>query len=49
MKVVGFVLILLGISLLIFGTYVYFRQSDTIVSPIPDDRGVKVIYVTPSK
>lgn len=49
MKTVGIVFIIIGITLLLFVVYTFFSQGDTIHSPLPEDRGVKVIFVTPTK
>lgn len=49
MKIVGTVLIGIGLALLIFVAYNFLQDRDQIASPIPEDKGVKVIFVTPSK
>lgn len=49
MKSVGIVLIGMGIALLLFTLIDFFSGSDKIVSPVPENNGVKVIFVSPSK
>lgn len=49
MKRLGFVLIAVGIALLMFVLYNFIKEKNKIASPIPEDKGVKVIFVTPSK
>jgi len=49
MKNVGLVLIAIGFALLCFVFYNFVQEKNRIASPIPQDKGVKVIFVTPSK
>ncbi|MFA6017064.1 MAG: hypothetical protein WC744_03180 [Patescibacteria group bacterium] len=49
MKGFGIVLIAIGIALLIFVVFNFIKEKNKIASPIPEDKGVKVIFVTPSK
>lgn len=49
MKGLGIVLIAIGIALLLFVSYNLIKEKNKIASPIPEDKGVKVIFVTPSK
>ncbi|VVA43298.1 conserved hypothetical protein [Candidatus Roizmanbacteria bacterium] len=49
MKRLGIVLIAVGISLLIFVLYNFVKEKNKMASPIPEDKGVKVIFITPSK
>jgi len=49
MKRLGIVLIAIGIALLLFVSYNFVSQKNKITSPIPEDKGVRVIFVTPSK
>ncbi|MDO8610635.1 MAG: hypothetical protein Q7R95_08875 [bacterium] len=48
MKQVGFVLIALGISLIIFVIFNLLNNNNQIASPIPEENGVKVIFVSPN-
>lgn len=48
MKKIGFVLITVGIALLIFIIYNIITESNKLKSPIPENNGVKVIFITPS-
>lgn len=49
MKKAGYVLIIIGFALVAFVIYSFLRQSNKILSPIPYDDGVTVIFVTPEK
>ena len=49
MKGFGLVLIAIGIALLMFVAYNFVKGQNKIASPIPEDTGIKVIFVTPSK
>jgi glycopeptide antibiotics resistance protein len=49
MKRLGIILIAIGIALLMFVFYNFIKEKNKLASPIPEDTGVKVIFVTPSK
>jgi len=49
MKKMGLFLIAFGLALLLFVFYNFLRERNRLISPIPEDKGVKVIFVTPSK
>lgn len=49
MKKLGIVLIAIGVALLMFISYNFVKEKNKMASPIPEDKGVKVIFVTPSK
>lgn len=49
MKQVGIFLTAFGIALLIFVIYSYFRSQSRLLSPLPEDHGVKVIFITPTQ
>ncbi|MEK7597134.1 MAG: hypothetical protein AAB441_00635 [Patescibacteria group bacterium] len=49
MKGLGIILIAIGIALLMFVSYNFLAEKNRIASPVPEDKGVKVIFVTPSK
>ncbi|KKP59287.1 MAG: hypothetical protein UR54_C0029G0008 [Candidatus Roizmanbacteria bacterium GW2011_GWA2_34_18] len=49
MKNFGIILIAIGIALLMFVSYNFIKEKNKMTSPIPEDKGVKVIFVTPSK
>jgi len=49
MKRLGFVLIAVGLALFVFVLYSFLSQGNHLHSPIPEEKGVKVIFVTPSK
>jgi len=47
MKTIGVVLIAIGIALFVFTLYSFFKDSQREISPIPESRGVKVIFISP--
>lgn len=47
MKKIGLVLVAIGLAILAFVIYVYIRQSQQLISPVPEGQGIKVIYITP--
>ena len=49
MKVIGAVLIAIGLELLFFIAFNFIKEKNRPVSPLPEDKGVKVIFVTPTK
>lgn len=49
MKGFGIILIAVGVALLMFISYNFIKEKNKTASPIPEDKGVKVIFVTPSK
>ncbi|NTU47166.1 hypothetical protein HGA88_06075 [Candidatus Roizmanbacteria bacterium] len=50
MRYVGITLIAIGSLLLLFAVVTYINQNkDSTHTPIPEDNGVKVIFVTPKK
>lgn len=49
MKKLGIVLVAVGLALLIFIGYNFVIERNSLKSPIPEEEGIKVIYVTPSK
>lgn len=49
MKKIGVILIAIGCALLLFAGYNFIKEKNRIISPIPEDKGVKVIFVTPTK
>lgn len=49
MKNIGLILIAIGLALFLFIFYNLLKERGKIVSPIPEERGVKVIFVTPPK
>ena len=49
MKGLGIILITIGIALLMFVIFNFVKEKNKIASPIPEDKGIKVIFVTPSK
>lgn len=48
MKNIGLVLIAIGVALLMFVSYNFIREKNKMASPIPEDKGVKVIFITPT-
>jgi len=49
MKKVGFILICIGISILLLIIIRFWQRKDKIYSPIPDQSGVKVIPLSPTR
>lgn len=47
MKRIGVIIIAIGCAFLAYALFVYFRGNQELVSPVPDSKGVKVIYITP--
>lgn len=48
MRIVGIVLFSVGLALLAFVGFHFLQEKNKMVSPIPQEEGVKVIFVTPS-
>ena len=48
MRNFGLILIAVGIALLMFVSYNFIKEKNKMASPIPEDKGVKVIFVTPA-
>ncbi len=49
MRIFGVFLLSIGVALLIFIAYLFIKEQNKIISPIPESEGVKVIFVTPTK
>ncbi len=49
MRALGYIFIVAGVSLLLFAGYKYLTSIDRVVSPVPEEKGVRVIIVTPTK
>ncbi len=49
MKKLGLILIAVGLALILFVFFNFLKEKNRIVSPIPENEGVKVIFVTPQK
>ncbi len=49
MKFIGFILISIGLALFLFVGYNFLKEKNKILSPLPEEKGVKVIFVTPSQ
>lgn len=48
MKYLGSFLMIIGLALLVFVGISFIREKNRVKSPIPEDKGVKVIFVTPT-
>lgn len=48
MKALGLLLVIGGLAIALFVGYLFFVEDNSIVSPIPQDDKVKVIFVTPT-
>lgn len=49
MKKLGLILIAVGLALLVFVIFNFIKEKTKMASPIPEEEGVKVIFVTPGK
>ncbi|NCO89184.1 hypothetical protein GW881_04685 [Candidatus Roizmanbacteria bacterium] len=49
MKTFGVILIGVGLALFTFLIYGLIQSNNKIISPIPEEKGVKVIFVSPTK
>ncbi|MBI4009285.1 hypothetical protein HY357_03560 [Candidatus Roizmanbacteria bacterium] len=49
MKITGLVLISIGLALMLFIAFNFIKERNRMASPIPEENGVKVIFVTPTK
>ncbi|MCX7880968.1 MAG: hypothetical protein N2482_00425 [Patescibacteria group bacterium] len=47
MKTLGTILIAIGLALFVFLGINFFKEKNKLKSPIPQDEGVKVIFLTP--
>lgn len=49
MKYVGYVLLAVGLALFVFVLYSFVASRNHIATPIPEEEGVRVIYITPTQ
>lgn len=49
MRIIGIILVSIGLALFAFIAFNLLRDRGEMISPVPQDNGVKVIYVTPSR
>lgn len=49
MKYLGFSLLAIGLALFLFIIYSFVKSGDHIATPVPQDEGVTVIFITPTK
>lgn len=47
MKRLGYIILSIGLAFLAYALFAYTRQSKDLISPVPEGKGVKVIYITP--
>lgn len=47
MKKFGYILVAMGLGILAFIVYSVVQKNNELVSPVPENNGVKVIYITP--
>jgi len=47
MRTFGVILLSIGFALFIFIIYLFVKDRNKMISPIPQDTGVKVIIITP--
>ncbi len=48
-KYIGYLFIIIGLSILIYLGINYFKELNKIHSPLPEEEGIRVIFVTPKK
>jgi hypothetical protein len=48
-KTAGLILIAFGLALIISVFYRFWQEENKIVSPLPEEKGIKVIYISPTK
>lgn len=49
MKTLGIALLLTGAALLLFIGYTFIKEKNRLLTPLPEEKGVKVIIVTPTQ
>jgi hypothetical protein len=49
MKYIGYTLLAIGIALFIFVAYSFITSKNKLVSPIPEEDGVRVIFISPTQ
>jgi len=49
MKQLGYILIAVGLALFVFVIYSFIQEGRRLHSPIPEEKGVRVIFITPKK
>lgn len=49
MKTFGVILIGIGLALFVFLAVNLIRNQNQLISPVPEENGVKVIFVSPTK
>ena len=49
MKNIGFILISIGLALMLFIFYNFIKEKNKMTSPIPDNKGVRIILISPTK
>lgn len=49
MKIVGALLLALIFAFIAYVGYHFFSENNRTLTPIPDEKGVKVIFVTPGQ
>lgn len=49
MKIVGFILIAIGVALLLFVLISAILEGNQLKSPVPEDKGVKILFISPTQ
>jgi len=49
MKTLGAIFIGVGLAVLAFIIYTRIQATDDMISPLPDNQGIKVIHISPTK
>ncbi|MGB9707263.1 MAG: hypothetical protein ACPL1D_00720 [Microgenomates group bacterium] len=49
MKKIGLILIIIGCLLFLIMIYNFIKEKNKMISPVPEEKGVRVIFITPEK
>ena len=49
MKIIGAIIIGIGLALIIYFFFRFFSGDKDFVSPIPEQKSIKIIYISPAK
>lgn len=49
MRKIGIILIAAGLALFLVALINFIKEKNKIISPIPEDEEIKVIFITPTK
>jgi len=49
MKIIGAIIIGIGLALIIYFFFRFFSRDKDLLSPIPEQKSIKIIYISPAK